>query len=108
MHDDLRTLCATEFADHVDALFEKDCATIKNAGVNVIYLVLQAPYIEFIYSALDDAIVPELKDLVCAALAARERYRRSKPAWAKDLPLSIDACEMMEGSSCPRVQAVGR
>jgi hypothetical protein len=44
---------------------------------------------------------------VCRALAARDRFRRERPAWAPDLPLRRDDCEELENSSDPRLRLVG-
>jgi hypothetical protein len=90
-------------------LFAQSCAdAIKTVGMeNAEYLVLKAPYIDFIYSACDDALVPKLKKLVCAALARREQFRRTKPPWAPDLPTSLDACEKLQTSCSTRMQKLG-
>jgi hypothetical protein len=71
-------------------------------------MVLKAPYIELLYSAVDDDIIPELKRLVCAALAAREQFRKSKPPWAPELPISFDACEKLQNSASQRMRQLGK
>src|SRR4051794_30634685 len=106
MRGDLQQRCEQVFVDHVEELFERNrAAAIKNVGVaDIKYLVLTAPYIDFLYSACDDNFIPKLKTLVCAALAWRERFRTTKPAWAPDLPLNFDGCEKLENSCSKRMR----
>src|SRR4051794_31916291 len=111
MHNDLQQRCGEQaFADHVEALFQKDRARgIENLGaVNLKYLVLKAPYIELLYSAVDDDLIAKkLKPMVCAALAARAQFRTTKPPWAPDLPISVDACEQLQNSCSARMRRLG-
>jgi len=43
----------------------------------------------------------------CAALAWREQFRLSKPPWAPDLPISIEACNKLQESCSSRMRRVG-
>lgn len=106
---DLQQRCEQAFADHVDALFRQARARwIEKDGVaNLKYLVLEAPYIKLLYSAVDDAFIPKLKRLVCAALAAREQFHRTKPSWAPDLPISCADCEKLQNSASRRMRQLG-
>src|SRR5262249_24113400 len=71
------------------------------------YVVLSAPFIELHYAMFDDALIAELKDLICKALAKQTQFHESKPAWAPGLPISLDAGKELKCKRDPRVQLVG-
>jgi hypothetical protein len=102
-------LCCQKVADQVDELFEKERALgIANVGaVNAKYLVIDAPIIGLLYSAIDDELIAELKALTCRGLATWARFHRSKPSGFPDLPLSFDAGQKMICDRDPRVALVG-
>ena len=50
---------------------------------------------------------PELRQLVAAALVARERFRETAPIWAPPLPLREDECEVLRDADDPRLNLVG-
>jgi hypothetical protein len=66
---------------------------------------LEIQYIGLTFIAGHDP--PILRQKVCAALCARERFRRDAPAWAPSLPLRWEDCEELENDSSPRLNLVG-
>jgi hypothetical protein len=95
--------------DQVDELFEKDraivCETIGAPDWKRV--VLSAPFIELHYAMFDDELIAELKILTCYALAAWARFHESKPSWAPDLPLSLNAGGKLKCKRDLRVRLVG-
>jgi len=97
------------FVDEVDRIFEKDrTAACENVSApDWKRTILSAPFIELHYAMFDDALIAELKNLICKALTAQMRFHESKPAWAPDLPLSFNAGRELKSKRDPRVQLVG-
>jgi hypothetical protein len=97
------------FVDKVDALFENDRArAIANlSSEHYEYLVLEAPYIKFRYSAIDNELVALLKVLTCDALVTYAQFHTSKPPGFPDLPLSFYACKDMKDKRDKRAQLTG-
>jgi hypothetical protein len=97
------------FADQVDALFEEQRAIVCEniSTLNWKRVILSAPFIKLHYAMFDDALIVELKDLICKALTTQARFHESKPAWAPDLPLNLDAGRELKCKRDPRVQLVG-
>src|SRR5215831_8031879 len=93
----------------LDKLFEKDrtaaCESVDAPDWK--YTIIFAPFIEFPYATFDDELIAELKDLICKALATQIRFRESKPAWAPDLPLSLNAGRELKRNRDPCVRLVG-
>jgi hypothetical protein len=101
MNDLLQQQCQTAFADHVNKLFAETRA--REHGNSM----LSVPIIDFSYPARRPELVPELKRIVVAALTWRERFARSKPDWAPQLPVTIDGCMKMQASASRRMKKLG-
>jgi len=97
------------FVDEVDRIFERNRTNAcENVGApDWKRTILSAPFIELHYAMFDDALIAELKNLICKALTAQMRFHESKPAWAPDLPLSFNAARELKRKRDPRVQLVG-
>ena len=95
--------------DQVDRLFEEDRAIVcENIGApNWKRVVLSAPFIELHYAMFDDELISELKELTCNALATQARFHASKPSWAPDLPLSLNAGGKLKRKHDLRMRLVG-
>jgi hypothetical protein len=95
--------------DQVEALFEEQraivCETIGAPDWKRV--ILSAPFVEIHYAMFDDELIAELKDLICNALATQARFHASKPSWAPDLPLSLNAGRELKRKRDPRVRLVG-
>jgi len=100
---DLPHLCACEFEKHISEMFEAGELQAIARG----HYVAQAPYIDYPYFVLDEVLIQTLKRRVCRALAAREWFRKTKPPWAPDLPLSAAEIAKMQEDPDPRLQLVG-
>jgi hypothetical protein len=49
----------------------------------------------------------ELRQLVVAALVAREKFRKTAPVWCPPLPLRYEDCEALQEDDDPRLNLVG-
>jgi hypothetical protein len=71
------------------------------------YSIAGAPYIKFLYSAVDDDVIAKLKPIIVRALAWRWRFGETKPSWSPDLPINFDDIDKLQNSISKGVRAVG-
>jgi hypothetical protein len=97
MSKDLIEFCAREVESHVRQQFRRNRAHVINLLGPTLgrTVALRMPYLGFWYAPCDDAAVLQYEQIVMRALAWRERFRRTKPSWATDLPVKIDAIEKL-------------
>ena len=99
MSERLIELCAQEFETHIRGLFNNP-RMLPGTGL------AEIPVIGGLYIPdLPETIPPLLS--ICAALCARERFRRDAPAWAPQLPLRPEDCTALENADSGRLNLVG-
>jgi hypothetical protein len=91
-------LCGREFERQVERMFD-NAPRIPGTGLGEIPVVGGRFFLAF-------ATPPELIELVCMALAARERFRWDVPGWPT-LPLHEDTIEAMQADGDNRCSLVG-
>ena len=96
MNARLLEVCGREFANHVEAMFERAALSPGWSEVPVIgwHYMSHWPH-------------AGLVSRVCAALATREQFRKTAPDWAPELPLRHEACEALQNSDNNRLSMVG-
>jgi hypothetical protein len=105
MRDDLSQLCATEFARHVDALFQKIRIETYSGG----WEWVKTPVVGLFYRVWDEAAAAALKELDRRALASKARFETDGPPWAQPLPVSWDDIYKLthEGADGGRMELLG-
>jgi hypothetical protein len=106
---ELERICQTEFENgierHVNAVFD---AAREFPGADDFFTTafLPIPVIgePGFWAGFD---TPELRQLVVAALIAREKFRETAPVWAPPLPLRYEDCEALQDDDDPRLNLVG-
>jgi hypothetical protein len=107
---DFRERCQQAIANQVDMLFEKGRAhAIANlSSADRKSLILEAPIIKLLYSAVDDELIAMLKVVACDAVVAWQRFHESKPPGLPDLPVNSVACNKLLGERDYRLQLLGK
>jgi hypothetical protein len=97
--DRLLKVCQREFERGIERLFET-APRIPNTGM------AEIPVIGGVFIADMPEMIAAILPQVCAALCARERFRRDAPGWPT-LPLHEQEIEAMESNNCPRCALTG-
>jgi hypothetical protein len=107
---DFRERCQQAVANQVDMLFEKNRArAITNlSSADRKSLILEAPIIKLLYSAIDDELIAMLKTVTCDAVVAWQRYDESKPPGLPGLPVNSVACNKLLNERDYRLQLLGK
>ena len=104
MADKMIEVCEHEFERYARTLFES-ARKLPGAANFFAAPTVKIPVIGGTYIAGWDP--PCLRQRVCAALSAREHFRRHAPAWTPALPLRWEDCEALENADCARLNLVG-
>jgi len=86
MNDDLRQLCASEFAVHIDELYSARRIETFSDGPDWI----EAPVVGLFHPIGDEGAAAALNELSRRALAWQARFAVDGPPWAQPLPVSWD------------------